>query len=93
PRSGFSFSADVGGARVLATGKSTGAETEIKYAIIGMALGIAISVGFLALKICMIKKHMFDNESTDLRNVNPDPSDTTALKKRAPRLNLSFSER
>ncbi|KAF5921970.1 hypothetical protein HPG69_015420 [Diceros bicornis minor] len=39
-----------------------------------MALGIAISVGFLALKICMIKKHMFDNESTDLRNVNPDPS-------------------
>ncbi|KAK2489019.1 hypothetical protein MC885_020408, partial [Smutsia gigantea] len=42
----------------------------IKCAIIGMALGIAISAGFLALKICTIKKHLFDNESSDLRNTN-----------------------
>ncbi|KAI5141137.1 hypothetical protein MUG91_G65n49 [Manis pentadactyla] len=62
---------DVGGAQVFTTGKSAGAEPDIKYAIIGMALGISISAGFLALKICMIKKHLFDNESSDLRNTNP----------------------
>ena len=31
-------------------------------------MGLAISAGFLALKICMIKKHLFDNDSSDLRN-------------------------
>ena len=32
-----------------------------------MALGVAILAGFLALKICMIKKHLFDIDSSDLR--------------------------
>ncbi|XP_068923341.1 transmembrane protein 273 isoform X2 [Petaurus breviceps papuanus] len=54
-----------GGVQVLATGKSTGVEIDVKYAIIGIILGIIISAGFLALKICMIRKHMFDNDSLD----------------------------
>ncbi|XP_053523336.1 transmembrane protein 273 isoform X3 [Artibeus jamaicensis] len=53
---------------------------DIKYAIIGIALGVAILAGFLALKICMIKKHLFDIDSSDLRF-----NDTIALKKTAPR--------
>ncbi|XP_045698262.1 transmembrane protein 273 isoform X2 [Phyllostomus hastatus] len=53
---------------------------DIKYAIIGTALGVAILAGFLALKICMIKKHLFDIDSSDLRF-----NDTIALKKTAPR--------
>lgn len=76
---------DVGGAQVLATGKSAGTEIDIKYAIIGTALGVAISAGFLALKICMIKKHLFDNDSSDLRSINQGFSDTIALRKKAPR--------
>lgn len=42
----------------------------MKYAVIGTAVGIAISAGFLALKFCMIRKHMFDNDSSDLRSTN-----------------------
>ncbi|XP_044615335.1 transmembrane protein 273 isoform X9 [Equus asinus] len=70
---------DAGGAQVLATGKSAGAETDIKYALIGTALGVAISAGFLVLKICLIKKHLWDNESTDQRNTNPDPNGRTSI--------------
>nr|XP_019585710.1 PREDICTED: putative uncharacterized protein C10orf128 homolog isoform X1 [Rhinolophus sinicus] len=62
---------DVGRAQVLATGKPAGAEIDIKYAIIGTALGVALSAGFLALKICMIRKHLFDNDSSDLRSPAP----------------------
>ncbi|XP_078007032.1 transmembrane protein 273 isoform X1 [Phascolarctos cinereus] len=60
-----------GGVQVLATGKSTGVEIDIKYAVIGTILGIIISVGFLALKICMIRKHMFDNDSSDILRMSP----------------------
>ncbi|XP_027716972.1 transmembrane protein 273 isoform X2 [Vombatus ursinus] len=74
---------DSGGVQVLATGKSTGVEIDIKYAIIGTTLGIIISVGFLALKICMIRKHMFDNDS----------SDTTSRRKNNIRSNLNSSDR
>ncbi|XP_019300440.2 transmembrane protein 273 isoform X1 [Panthera pardus] len=77
-----SSKADVG---VLATGKSAGAEIDIKYAIIGTAVGLAISAGFLALKICMIKKHLFDNDSSDLRNSTLGFNDSVTLKKRVPR--------
>ncbi|XP_064344013.1 transmembrane protein 273 isoform X2 [Camelus dromedarius] len=76
---------DVAGAQVLATGKSAGTETDIKYALIGTALGIAILAGFLALKICMIRKHLFDNDSSDLRSTNMGFNDTISLKKRTPR--------
>lgn len=44
--------------------------SDIKYALIGMALGVVILVGFLALKICMIRKQLFDSDSADLRNAN-----------------------
>lgn len=43
---------------------------DAKYAIIGTALGVVISAGFLALKICMIRKHLFDHDSSDLRSTN-----------------------
>ncbi|ELK35230.1 hypothetical protein MDA_GLEAN10013133 [Myotis davidii] len=59
--------------------------SHIKYALIGTALGVAISAGFLALKICMIRKHLFDFDSSDLRSANVGVSDTVAPKKRAPR--------
>ncbi|XP_015991155.1 transmembrane protein 273 isoform X6 [Rousettus aegyptiacus] len=87
------FLLDVGGAQVLATEKSARAETDIKYAIIGTALGVAISAVFLALKYCMIKKHLFDNDSSDLRSTHLGFNDTTELKKRIPRLNLNYPER
>ncbi|ELR52887.1 hypothetical protein M91_06232, partial [Bos mutus] len=74
--------ADVGAAQVLATGKPARAEADIKYAVIGTAVGIAISAGFLALKFCMIRKHMFDNDSSDLRSTNVGFNETIALKKR-----------
>ncbi|XP_074152208.1 transmembrane protein 273 [Sminthopsis crassicaudata] len=72
-----------GGVQVLAKGKSTGVEIEIKYAIIGITLGIIISAGFLALKICMIRKHMFDNDSLD----------TSTRRKSNTRSNLNSSDR
>uniref|UniRef100_A0A8C0XSH6 Transmembrane protein 273 n=1 Tax=Castor canadensis TaxID=51338 RepID=A0A8C0XSH6_CASCN len=55
-------------AQVLATGKSAEAEIDFKYALIGTALGVAISAGFLALKICIIRKHLSENDSSDLRS-------------------------
>ncbi|XP_060047400.1 transmembrane protein 273 isoform X3 [Erinaceus europaeus] len=82
----------IGGAQVLATDKSDGAEIDIKYALIGTALGVAISAGFLALKICMIKKHLFDNESSDLRSTNQGLDDSVPLKNRTTRSNFNFSE-
>ncbi|CAK6436494.1 unnamed protein product [Pipistrellus nathusii] len=84
---------NVGGAQVLATDKSTGTEIDIKYALIGTALGVAISAGFLALKVCMIRKHLFDYDSSDLKITNAGGNDTIAPRKRASRSNLNFSER
>ncbi|XP_074238223.1 transmembrane protein 273 isoform X5 [Saimiri boliviensis] len=76
---------DVGGAQVLATGKPPGPEIDFKYALIGTAVGIAITAGFLALKICMIRRHLFDDNSSDLRSPPGGLNDTDPLKKRAPR--------
>nr|XP_039334391.1 transmembrane protein 273 isoform X3 [Saimiri boliviensis boliviensis] len=79
------FLLDVGGAQVLATGKPPGPEIDFKYALIGTAVGIAITAGFLALKICMIRRHLFDDNSSDLRSPPGGLNDTDPLKKRAPR--------
>ncbi|XP_059129118.1 transmembrane protein 273 [Peromyscus eremicus] len=73
---------DVGRAQVLAMDKSAEAAIDFKYAIIGTALGVAISAGFLALKIWMIRRHLSDNDSADLKNT---PQDTILQKKRSPR--------
>ncbi|XP_041518964.1 transmembrane protein 273 [Microtus oregoni] len=77
----------VGGARVLATDKSAGTEIDFKYALIGMALGVAISAGFLALKICVIRRHLSDSDSADLKNTPQDPmlQKTRNPRKRSPR--------
>ncbi|XP_039728288.1 transmembrane protein 273 [Pteropus medius] len=74
-------------------GGTSKAWADIKYAIIGTALGVAISAVFLALKYCMIKKHLFDNDSSDLRSTHLGYNDTIELKKRIPRLNLDYPER
>ncbi|XP_007960786.1 transmembrane protein 273 isoform X1 [Chlorocebus sabaeus] len=89
------FLLDVGGAQVLATGKPPGAEivSDFKYALIGTAVGIAVSASFLALKICMIRRHLFDDDSSDLKSAPGGLNDTIPLKKRAPRRNHNFSER
>lgn len=44
-----------------------------------MAVGVAISAGFLALKICMIRRHLSDNDSADLKNT---PQGKGAMTKR-----------
>ncbi|XP_029419917.1 transmembrane protein 273 isoform X2 [Nannospalax galili] len=71
------FLLDVGGAQVLAT--------NFKYAIIGAVLGIAISAGFLALKICMIRKHLSDNDSSDMKSTPQGVNETILRKKRPSR--------
>ncbi|XP_031998037.1 transmembrane protein 273 isoform X1 [Hylobates moloch] len=82
------FLLDVGGAQVLATGKPPGAEIDFRYALIGTAVGVAISAGFLALKICMIRRHLFDDDSCDLKSTPGGLNDTIPLKKRAPRAHV-----
>ncbi|XP_038205548.1 transmembrane protein 273 [Arvicola amphibius] len=72
----------VGGAQVLAKDKSAGTEIDFKYALIGMAVGVAISAGFLALKICVIRRHLSDSDSADVKNT---PQDPMLQKKRNPR--------
>ncbi|XP_049996560.1 transmembrane protein 273 isoform X1 [Alexandromys fortis] len=77
----------VGGAQVLEMDKSAGTEIDFKYALIGMALGVAISAGFLALKICVIRRHLSDSDSADLKNTPQDPmlQKTRNPRKRSPR--------
>ncbi|EHH64684.1 hypothetical protein EGM_17970, partial [Macaca fascicularis] len=87
------FFADVGGAQVLATDKPPGTEIDFKYALIGTAVGIAVSASFLALKICMIRRHLFDDDSSDLKSTPGGLNDTIPLQKRAPRRNHNFFER
>ncbi|KAK1794315.1 hypothetical protein P4O66_011199 [Electrophorus voltai] len=38
---------------------------EVKYAAIGIGIGVFLSICFIAVKLCMIKRHMFDNEPSD----------------------------
>ncbi|XP_032463476.1 LOW QUALITY PROTEIN: transmembrane protein 273 [Phocoena sinus] len=61
---------DVGAAQVLATGQAAGAEIDIKNAIIGIAVGFTTSASFLTLKTCTIRKHLFDNDSSERRSTN-----------------------
>ncbi|XP_042552495.1 transmembrane protein 273 isoform X2 [Dipodomys spectabilis] len=79
------FLLDVGVVQVLATGKSAGPEIDFKYAVIGTALGVVISAGFLVLKICMIRKHLSDNNSSELKSTPLCTSDTIMCKKRTSR--------
>uniref|UniRef100_A0A8C0GHE3 Transmembrane protein 273 n=1 Tax=Chelonoidis abingdonii TaxID=106734 RepID=A0A8C0GHE3_CHEAB len=40
-----------------------------KYVIIGVTLGVFLAIGFLALKICMIKRQLTDNDFVGKRNI------------------------
>ncbi|XP_055131337.1 transmembrane protein 273 isoform X4 [Symphalangus syndactylus] len=77
------FLLDVGGAQVLATGKPPGAEIDFRYALIGTAVGVAISAGFLALKICMIRRHLFDDDSCDLKSTPGGLNGKTTISPKA----------
>ncbi|XP_030703532.1 transmembrane protein 273 [Globicephala melas] len=70
---------------VTSSGKTVGSQTDIKYATTGIAVGFATSASFLALKICMIRKHLFDNDSSEQRSTNVGFNDSIELKKRTPR--------
>uniref|UniRef100_UPI00398EA287 transmembrane protein 273-like n=1 Tax=Pristiophorus japonicus TaxID=55135 RepID=UPI00398EA287 len=40
-------------------------DIEIKYALLGAAIGIFLVVSFVLVKIYMIKKHIYENDLTD----------------------------
>ncbi|KAG7325450.1 hypothetical protein KOW79_011766 [Hemibagrus wyckioides] len=40
-------------------------EPEMKYAGIGIGVGLFLSVCFIAIKLYMIKRHMLDNEQSE----------------------------
>ncbi|KAL4640201.1 hypothetical protein GN956_G12642 [Arapaima gigas] len=40
-------------------------EPDIKYVIIGVGIGLFFSLWFVAIKLCMLKRHMLDNELSD----------------------------
>lgn len=83
---------DVGSAQVLAAGKSAGTEIDFKYAIIGTAVGVAISAAFLALKICVIRKQLLESDSSDARSAPAGSSDPAAWKKRRSARNAQVIE-
>ncbi|GCB70222.1 transmembrane protein 273-like isoform X2 [Scyliorhinus torazame] len=40
-------------------------EIELKYALLGGGIGIFLVISFVVVKICMIRKHIYENELTD----------------------------
>ncbi|XP_027687503.1 transmembrane protein 273 isoform X5 [Chelonia mydas] len=55
-------------AKVSASGTSEEEEIDPKYVIIGVTLGAFLAIGFLALKICMIKRQLTDSDLVDSDN-------------------------
>ncbi|XP_074986832.1 transmembrane protein 273 isoform X3 [Caretta caretta] len=55
-------------AKVSASGTSEEEEIDPKYVIIGVTLGAFLAIGFLALKICMIKRQLTDSDFVDSDN-------------------------
>ncbi|XP_038266360.2 transmembrane protein 273 isoform X5 [Dermochelys coriacea] len=55
-------------AKVSASGTSEEDVIDPKYVIIGVTLGAFLAFGFLALKICMIKRQLIDNDFVDSDN-------------------------
>ncbi|XP_025068777.1 putative uncharacterized protein C10orf128 homolog isoform X4 [Alligator sinensis] len=52
---------DIWKARVYASGTSEEDGVDVTYVIIGVTLGAILAIGFIALKICMIKRQLIDN--------------------------------
>nr|XP_032622544.1 transmembrane protein 273 isoform X2 [Chelonoidis abingdonii] len=57
-------------AKVSASGTSEEEVIDPKYVIIGVTLGVFLAIGFLALKICMIKRQLTDNDFVDSDRVD-----------------------
>ncbi|XP_018581956.1 transmembrane protein 273-like isoform X2 [Scleropages formosus] len=57
---------------------------EVKYAIIGVGIGVFFSLCFVAIKFYMLKKHMLDNELSDAdSDKRPSFMSGTQLRKAA----------
>ncbi|XP_066522799.1 transmembrane protein 273-like isoform X2 [Hoplias malabaricus] len=50
---------------VRGDGDSSANEAEVKYAVIGAGIGLVLVICFIGIKICMIKKHMLDNDPSE----------------------------
>ncbi|KAJ8264491.1 hypothetical protein GJAV_G00149770 [Gymnothorax javanicus] len=44
-------------------------KTDFKYAVIGACIGVFFSLCFLAVKLYMLRKHMFDNGLSGEKNI------------------------
>ncbi|XP_067390499.1 transmembrane protein 273 [Emydura macquarii macquarii] len=56
---------DVWSTKVSASGTSEEEAIDPTYVIIGVTLGALLTIGFLALKICMIKRQLRDSDLVD----------------------------
>ncbi|OCT72183.1 hypothetical protein XELAEV_18035153mg [Xenopus laevis] len=45
-------------------------EFDVQYAVIGACVGAVLAVSFIAVKLYMIKKHMFDNNFSESESLN-----------------------
>ncbi|XP_031761626.1 transmembrane protein 273 [Xenopus tropicalis] len=45
-------------------------EFDVQYAVIGACVGAILAVSFIAVKLYMIKKHMFDNNFSESESLN-----------------------
>ncbi|KAG9267358.1 transmembrane protein 273 isoform X2 [Astyanax mexicanus] len=61
----FLFTVDTLLKQVRGDGNSSSDEPEVKYALIGAGIGLIFAACFIAVKVCMIKRHMLDNEPSE----------------------------
>ncbi|XP_074855593.1 transmembrane protein 273 isoform X1 [Carettochelys insculpta] len=54
--------------KVSASGTAEEEAIDPKYVIIGVTLGAVLAIGFIAIKLCMIKRQLIDNDFVDSDN-------------------------
>ncbi|XP_017569832.1 uncharacterized protein tmem273 [Pygocentrus nattereri] len=69
---------------VRGDGGSSGDEpaSEVKYAVIGTGIGLFLAACFIAIKLCMIRRHMLDNEPSEDSMRRPSTMQCTELESR-----------
>ncbi|XP_075790774.1 transmembrane protein 273 isoform X2 [Pelodiscus sinensis] len=55
-------------AKVSASGTSEEETIDTKYVVIGVTLGLFLAIGFLALKFCIIKRQVNENDFAESDN-------------------------
>ncbi|KAL7870114.1 hypothetical protein AOLI_G00141020 [Acnodon oligacanthus] len=80
----FLFTADTLLRCVRGDGGSSGDEpaSEVKYAVIGTGIGLFLAACFIAIKLCMIRRHMLDNEPSEDSMRRPSAMQCTELESR-----------